>query len=152
MDPPNGLIYQSELPFERDAVQCQDGKWVFVQLRRTSLTTAEADTRKEILELASTMAEMPLWEEHYVGLSLIKCVPPKGVYRHPQTCFLVTDGSPAPAKAKAEPESHVRLKTLQCQSKPAPETPRSAGWQEEQRPADWRERVKKIIEKKVRGL
>jgi hypothetical protein len=151
MDPPNGLIYQSELPFERDAVQCQDGKWVLVQLRRSSLKVlAEAGTKKEILELARTMAEMPLWEEHYVGLSLINCVPPKGVYRHPQTCFLVTDGSPVPARTRAEPESHVRLKTIQAE--PAPETPRSAGWPEEQRPADWKERVKKIIEKKVRGL
>jgi hypothetical protein len=151
MDPPDGLIYQSELPFERDAVQCRDGKWVFVKLRKApSSIVAEAGTRKEILELAEASVEMPLWEEHYVGMSMIKCVPPKGVYRHPQTCFLVTDGSPMPGKSRTEPESHVRLKTLQ--SEPAPETPRSAEWHEEQRPADWKERMKKIIKKKVQGL
>jgi hypothetical protein len=139
VDPLDSLVYQSELPFERDAVQCRDGRWVFVKFRKApSPVLAEAGTKKEIMELAERMSEMPLWEEHYVGMSMIKCVPPEGVYRHPQTCFLVTDGSPRPSKP--EPESHEA----------APETPRSAGWQEE-RPSDWK-RVKAAVVRKIRGL
>jgi hypothetical protein len=145
MDPPNGLIYQSELPFERDAVQCRNGRWVFVKLRRAPTEVlAEADTREKILAVARATAELPLWEEHYEEMTMVDCVPPKGVFRHPQTCFLVTDGSPRKTAPPPEPESHVRMRTA---PERAPDTPRSAEWREE-RPSDWKIRVKKLI----RGL
>lgn len=151
MDPLNSLIYQSELPFERDAIQCRNGRWVFIRLRRApARILAEADTKEEILALARTLAEMPIWEEHYEDMAMVDCIPPKGVYRHPQTCFLVTDGTPRPTQMKPEPESHVRLKVVPIDMEP-PETPRSAGFQEES-PTDWKARVKQILVKKVRSL
>jgi hypothetical protein len=144
MDPPKSLVYQSELPMERDAIQCRDGRWFLVRLRMAPMKViAEADSRDKILIIARATAELPLWEEHYEGMTLVDCTPPKGVYRHPQTCFLVTDGSPRPAKIAPEPESHVRLKVM---PETAPETPRSAEWREE-RPVSWRRQVKKLIQK-----
>lgn len=144
MDLPDGLVSQNELPVERDAVQCRDGRWFMVQLRLAPVKiVAEAATKKEIMAVAETTAELPLWEEHYVHMILVKCVPPKGVFRHPQTSFLVTDGSPRPAKTVPNPDSHVRLKVI---PEAAPETPRSAGWREE-RPSDWKIIVKKLIQK-----
>lgn len=149
MDPPNGLVYQSELPFERDAVQCVNGKWRYVRLRRAPLdVVAEAPTKEAVWRLARALADRPVWEEHYEGMTLVDCIPPKGVFRHPQTCFLVTDGSPMPPKeVPAHPESHVRMKVAPEQS---PQTPRSAAWQEE-RPTDWRSKMETIV-KKIRKL
>lgn len=152
MDPPNGLVYQSELPFERDAVQCLNGKWRFVRLRRAPLdVVAEGGAKEAIWKIARALADGPIWEEHYEGTVLVDCVPPKGVYRHPQTCFLVVDGSPMPGRgAPAHPDSHVRMKVVPEQSlEQAPETPRSAAWPEE-RQTDWRS-FKEAVIKKIRG-
>jgi hypothetical protein len=144
MDPPNGLVYQGELPFERDAVQCHSGRWRYVRLRQAPMdVVAESDSKEEVWRLARKLADRPVWEEHYEGMTLVGCVPPKGVYRDPQTCFLVTDGSPRPPKVAPEPDSHVRLKIM---PEEAPETPRSAERKEE-RPVSWRLQVKKLIQK-----
>lgn len=149
MDPPNGLVYQSELPFERDAVQCVNGSWRYVRLRRAPIdVVAEAPTKEDVWRIARTLADRPVWEEHYEGMKLVDCIPPKGVYRHPQTCFLVTDGSPMPSKdVPAYPDSHVRMKVVPEQP---PNTPKSAAWPEE-KPADWRSKMEVIV-KKIRKL
>lgn len=149
MDPPNGLVYQSELPFERDAVQCINGKWRYVRLRRAPLDlVAESPTKEAVWRIARALSDRPVWEEHYEGTVLVDCVPPKGVFRHPQTCFLVTDGSPMPKReAPAHPESHVRMKVS---SETAPQTPRSAAWPEE-KPTDWKS-FREAVVKRIRGL
>lgn len=148
MEFPASFIYQSELPFERDTVQCRDGKWVFVRYRRApEEVLARADTREEIWRMARRVTDGPVWEEHYEGMQMVDCIPPKGVFRHPQTCFIVTDGSPRPSKPAPEPESHVRLKAA---PEAAPETPRSLNWPEER--TDWKSRVKEAVVKKIRRL
>lgn len=148
MGPPDGLVYQGELPFERDAVQCCSGRWRYVRFRKAPAEVFEAGSKEDAWRIARSLADRPVWEEHYEGLTMIGCTLPPEVFRHPQTCFLVTDGSPRPSKAVPEhPDSHVRLKV---KVEPPPETPRSAGWQEE-RVTDWK-RVKDAVVKKIRGL
>lgn len=145
VDPPDGLIYQSELPFERDAVQCHGGKWRYVKLRKAPLDiVAESNSKEEIWRLAKKLSDRPIWEEHYEGMTMVDCTPPPGVFRHPMTCFLVTDDSVKLAdtiRPPPHPDSHVRLKASMADLTPAPETPRSASWPE---PNDW---IKKLIRK-----
>lgn len=149
MDPPSGLVYQSELPFERDAVQCCDGRWKYVRLRRAPIdVVAESDKKEDVWRMARVLADRPVWEEHYEKMVMVDCVPPKGVFRHPKTCFLVTDGTKMsdttrPSKPPTEPESHVRLRVQE--SEPPP-TPKSASWPEEQ-PTDWKRKIKKLVGK-----
>lgn len=144
MGPPNGLVYQNELPFERDAVQCRDGKWYFVRLRHTPGIVTEADSKEAAMHMATKLSDRPFWEEHYEGMVLVDCIPPQGVFRHPQTCFLVTDGSKREAtKIPEHPASHVRLKVRESEP---PRTPRSASWPEE-RTSDWKLKIKKLVDK-----
>ncbi len=151
MDPPEGLIYQSELPFERDAVQCIDGKWRYVRLRKGPVdVVAESSKKDDVVRIARQLSDKGFWEEHYEGMKLVDCVPPKSVFRDPGTCFLVVDGSPRPEKAPSHPESHVRVKKA-VTSEPAPETPRSASWDDAERRTDWRAKIR-VISKKIRGL
>lgn len=91
------LIYQNELPVERDAIQCRDGTWVFVKYRmEPARVLVQSDNEHVVRAFAALIKDGPVWEERYVKMQLIDCIPPASVWRRRDTGFLVTDGTPKP--------------------------------------------------------
>lgn len=120
-------IGQAELPVERDAVQCRDGTWVFIRYRMSpSKVLLEAKDRETVWKAARVLSQGPIWEERYVGMQLVDCMPPPNVWRRKDTRFLVTDGTPQPTPAPVESGVFLSGKKYE-ETEDAPKTPLSAG-------------------------